>query len=137
MGKQLLLFNSLEDLARDATPGPWVAHEGHLHVLDSHWTILARVPASPDDEHRPDLRDLRFIAAANPSTVLSLVQALRDEKALRAQLASDLQTTHKRVIQLLEHLTESQEALAMVCEKPAPDCDCAGCTAARMYRMDG
>lgn len=63
-------LDALEAIAKAATPGPWKA--GRYHVL-----------ADADLEpitYRATVADIRFIAAADPSTVLALIAELRQER---------------------------------------------------------
>jgi hypothetical protein len=79
-------LSNLETLARAATPGEWklTVHTGHgrdnFHAKYGDWTISAggkSVVATEDgigSEH-----DVRYIAAANPETVLELCEIIREQ----------------------------------------------------------
>lgn len=83
-------LHTLKALAEAATPGPWhVAYEG-----SSDWTVFdekANIHVADVHRHRAvDCPDARFIAAANPQTVLALlaeVERLREEAQLSYQRA--------------------------------------------------
>jgi hypothetical protein len=73
-------LTKLEALARAATPGPW-----HNHPIsdDDCYTVGLSVHAEAakypliDEDHMPGMKDAEFIAAANPETVLQLIELAR------------------------------------------------------------
>ena len=67
----------LEALAKDATPGPWF---GEWQEGDDWWSILGQPIGEmvcPEVATCTDDDDARYIAAANPQTVLDLLDELR------------------------------------------------------------
>lgn len=95
-------LEELERLAREATPGPWELQDGsswrRIGTRDGNGNVLCPYN-SPSDQH-PDLcagrgedvyANLRFIVAANPSAVLSLLSRVKElEGALmRLETAND------------------------------------------------
>ena len=67
----------LRELAQKATPGPWELAGGN------EWLSPLGIDVGSEDESNfPTLRsrDAEFIAAANPATILSLLDELRDVK---------------------------------------------------------
>lgn len=75
-------LDALEALAKAATPGPWDATEGdsgpEVHageILRHEIDFLLR-----EGGHDQGRSDARFIAAADPSTILALIAELRQER---------------------------------------------------------
>ncbi len=96
-------LDTLERIARAATPGPWIHVWNHgavnyiknLRLIDDRslvWLDLAGEPSARSD-------DMSHIAAASPSTVLEMVAELR---ALREQLHLT-QTVLYRYLDGVEH----------------------------------
>jgi hypothetical protein len=86
-------LDRIEQLARAATPGPWDNHSVNGDPIESVWLEDGNVVATwaikePRFElHAPQAReDAAFIAAANPTAVLELVQRLRAGEAENVQL---------------------------------------------------
>ena len=69
-GEQL---NDLEELARRATPGPWIATKMYPN------NDLYVVSTSPDGPHitLADGNDGKYVAAANPATILKVLDELK------------------------------------------------------------
>lgn len=83
-------LDKLEALALAATPGPW-----HNQTIsdDECYTVGLSVHAEAakypliDEDHMPGMKDAEFIAAANPATVLQLIQlARRSKPSIQANL---------------------------------------------------
>lgn len=78
------MLDELERLAKAATPGPWKQHKfigiHSPYVYKAHGSMgqIARTMRLSTDA------DASFIAAANPATVLALVEALQAAQAMRA-----------------------------------------------------
>lgn len=78
-------LDELERLAKAATPGPW--WEEDLDGEGFYWSIHAGTKDGPDElvlaqadgllEEHEDRANFRFIAAANPQTVLELIARAR------------------------------------------------------------
>jgi hypothetical protein len=85
-------LDRLEELAKAATPGPWLNIDGGIeaYVNGNSWSIVH------DDEEEyilPSRTDAAYIAAASPDVVLDLIararQGERVEKAARAFIEAD------------------------------------------------
>lgn len=69
----LVDLDALAELARKATPGPWVVHAGRYEGSDYCYVTEGKSNLADDiDPH-----DAAFIAAANPQTVLALIDMAR------------------------------------------------------------
>ena len=81
----------LKRLAEAATPGPW---ETHVITDDECCRVGLSIHADgerrpiSDDDHAPLEKDARFIAAANPATILRLLDALAAVPAAQQQAQS-------------------------------------------------
>ena len=77
----------LEALAKNASPGPWQVSPGTIQIDKAsirpvyRGAIGGRIHVF-NDTHMGKDADARFIAAANPSTVLSLIERLRELEAM-------------------------------------------------------
>ena len=74
-------WTELEALAKAATPGPWDAVEGAGG--DNWWVEQPHIRTIVSDPTAPDAR---YIAAANPHTVLDLIAHVRELEAMRAKV---------------------------------------------------
>ncbi len=74
-------WTELEALAKAATPGPWDAVEGA--TSDGWWVERPHISTVVSDPTGPDAR---YIAAANPQTVLDLIAHVRELEAMRAKV---------------------------------------------------
>lgn len=70
-------IDELEKLAKSATPGPW----SYIRdiVIGDRSKILESLNDSVDDA--------RFVAAANPATILEMVAEIRELRSVLAELA--------------------------------------------------
>ena len=84
----------LRRLAEAATPGPW-EHDGEGEVWGRGYDMIS---------HPCMVADARYIAAANPSVVLALLDAAAERDALREDLA-ELEEVGSRLSHLLCDLT--------------------------------
>jgi hypothetical protein len=108
----------LKALAEKATPGPWKA-DGTIyeHMVSEIRSIM------PGEErgiaqvwqHPQGFADARFIAAANPATVLSLLAALEEarerEAGLIEQVASLKKAAHCALDYIEEHEADAGEPM--------------------------
>lgn len=92
-------LDDLEAKARAATPGPWDNHSINGEPIESVWMAAGDVVATwaikePRFEfHAPQAReDAAFIAAANPTTVLKLVERVRAAEADAHRIVTESQT---------------------------------------------
>lgn len=70
------MLDRLEQLAREATPGPWDVQEDSCDGYDEAWCEWHRV--GPLDLTGKTLnRNTAYIAAADPSTVLKLIAVVK------------------------------------------------------------
>ena len=80
-------WTELEALAKAATPGPWDADR---KVVFTPWTGWCDANGLPYDDRELVARaaepDARYIAAANPHTVLDLIAHVRELEAMRAKV---------------------------------------------------
>lgn len=76
-------LDELENLAKAATPGPWEYELGSDDGFD-HWQLFnpetLEYLVQDDSGVEPETRNLAFIAAANPATVLKLIAVVRAGK---------------------------------------------------------
>lgn len=85
-------FDELEKLAKAATPGPWEAFfmfgsdDLPAEILAGDGTSVCTV----DENAVNPTPNFRFIAAANPQTVLELIASLRSARAENARLREAL-----------------------------------------------
>ena len=86
-------LEKLKKLARAATPGPWVtAHDTFMCDGGRDWYVKAGDEYIVSGDHADDDPDCRFVAAANPTAVLELIERLeraeQERGALQQTLAS-------------------------------------------------
>lgn len=95
-------LDALEALAKDATPGPWEWEPEGFMGCGQVWTNGQGVEggsiAGPTGDCYPrsgysPKEDMQFIAAADPPTVLALIERVREAEAARAQLSHDIDTS--------------------------------------------
>jgi len=79
-------INELEKLAKAATPGPWKWYrwtDGYNHVVEDDGTSVTSVRYG-------GLDDSKYIAAANPQTILAMIELLREMgEALEMYMAAE------------------------------------------------
>jgi hypothetical protein len=83
----MLDLDALQALAAAATPGRWQAHNadggGYVYAPDAHYPSLpgnlspVKVAWLPDSHGGRPVRDAAYIAAADPTTILSLIGEVR------------------------------------------------------------
>lgn len=71
------LLAELEQLAGNATPGPWAAYGLVIRDIDGSEDQIAQVMDWKDDESKSNAE---YIARANPATILALIQHVRELK---------------------------------------------------------
>lgn len=97
-------LETLIELARAATPGPWKRGNAGCVWNDGYKAILAEAA---------DANNACFIAATNPATVIALCEALRGAVA-----ALEKQTgTYSDPLQDRERAYSARRALARIAEK--------------------
>lgn len=71
------LLAELEAAANAATPGPWTSEieGGHLNVASEDWYLLQLHADQPRY-----IEDSKFVAAANPATIIALLAHIADLK---------------------------------------------------------
>ena len=74
---KMIGLDELEKLAKEATPGPW------SHIRD----IVIGDESKLFESYNDNVEDARFVAAANPSTVLDLVAEIKELRSILAELA--------------------------------------------------
>lgn len=86
-GHEVLDEARLRELAEAATPGPWETYEnaaGNIGIGEVEGRKVAMFQTSTADRkgwaYRHHLRNAAFIAAANPATILALLDALSAER---------------------------------------------------------
>lgn len=80
----------LRRLLAEATPGPWEAVEGASR--DNWWVEQSSIRTVVSDPTGPDAR---YIAAANPQTVLDLIAAARTAETNDRLLAQESRQRHR------------------------------------------
>lgn len=117
----------LEEIARAATPGPWIrcgtdgnpipvvttkAKSGYQ--LHSMLHVKQKSPDVYDGMRETYNRDAAFIAAANPAAILALIQRVRDAEAAAdsaiGDMSADLRDAERRGVE------EEREACAQEVE---------------------
>jgi len=71
-------YKELRELAEKATPGPW-KREGRYIKVNMQQPVVCEV------ESRESRDNAAFIAAANPQTILALLQELEEARGLLAE----------------------------------------------------
>lgn len=90
-------LDELERLAKAATPGPWLdintdKDAGHSHCLGCPTFIEIGVDRKPFN-YKATYTDLDYIAAANPSTVLKLIDVARAAKEVLREASDNIYAT--------------------------------------------
>lgn len=110
-------LDSLEALAKAATPGPWKNVDtpamsvcDEIHDANGTRIAMALTTRHPrDGEQFIDFdqaeANAAFIAAANPATVLELIATVRQAQAERDWLANDIATKDGNCPQILQDCT--------------------------------
>ena len=70
-------INELEKLAKAATPGPWRQSE-HEHLKDCIMTHGSNPVIYCDEVPIMALEDAAYVAAANPQTILAMIELMRE-----------------------------------------------------------
>lgn len=105
-------LDALEELAGNATPGPWVYfpktkyNEHHVTVPIEGRTMQLGLFEDGCQTERPEA-DAKFIAGANPQTVLALTRFARSAKR---QLDSRTVTGHEKLIKHLVAVLKDADA---------------------------
>jgi len=92
---------ALRQLADRATPGPWEEENGEVWIMRNGTanSILTSI-CGDDTSGQQDFDNARFIAAANPATVLALLDELEDKDKSIAKLQSEnayIRNRHKEL----------------------------------------
>lgn len=74
---KMICLNELEKLAQEATPGTW------SHIRD----IVIGDKSKIFESYNDNVEDARFVAAANPITILEMVAEIRELRSILAELA--------------------------------------------------
>lgn len=87
---------ALRQLATRATPGPWEEENGEVWIMRNGTanSILTGI-CGDDTSGQQDFDNARFIAAANPATVLALLDELEAAEKTSAARLGAIDTTHK------------------------------------------
>lgn len=102
-------YSALRAAAEKATKGEWVmSDEYHLRIRDDDGKVIASAGYADD---RQDVVDAKFIAAANPATILSLLAEREADKARIAELTSGLNVANERY----ENRTPTEWAYNQAC----------------------
>lgn len=120
-------LDKLEELARAATPGPWLYQDdsdAYTHIIrpmaNPH-RIVASGTQTSDAHGEPTGR---FIAAANPATMLDLIALIRKQEAQLESTFDEIGVAQKRCEYLESEIRRLMEARA---SSPLPDLpDCSG-----------
>ena len=90
-------LDELERVAKAATPGPW--HRSRYgtvftgdHAMDDDAVVVGIVVGRGD----PSFQDMRFIAEANPATVLALIERIRALEVMVGDARLELATSTSR-----------------------------------------
>lgn len=87
----------LREAAERATPGPWQERmwRGVLEWSDGMWnSLLAHGPIHLERDLDKAVRDMEFIAAANPQTILTLLDELDAARGAAEVLYETLELDH-------------------------------------------
>ena len=96
-------LSSLEAAAKAATPGPWNTKEGpDFSEIFAHDKNIALIGS----QHA----DAAYIAAANPASILELVQELKQAKNYISELEEDSRVYAKRIGEISELLDIEHDA---------------------------
>lgn len=81
-------LEKLKQLALDATDGPWVQYDGCVYQDEEHGDecVVSGTGSTPCRLH-----DASYIAAANPTTILALIEALELQNAKVAALCAEIE----------------------------------------------
>ena len=103
-------IQALKAAAECATPGEWCTDDYHGVIADSGLNSNFYIATCSGPEHR---QNKRFIAAANPAAILSLLAERDADKALIAELQQDCENDPRihEIIDLKEQITETNNAL--------------------------
>ena len=80
------LLDTLEGLAREATPGPWFVSGVRFRMNAGEWMSVNRYDGSKDENlaivgydprNNAGFADAHLIAACSPSVILALIEAAR------------------------------------------------------------
>lgn len=87
------MIEELKKLAEAATPGPWREDEIVLHKADGSTELIASTVYSGKTRiaEVDDARDQKLIAAANPATVLALIERVERAEAENARMREALE----------------------------------------------
>lgn len=91
-----MIEDRLIELAKGATPGPWVADADQVLHADS-MALLADIFWGPIDQRE---RDAAYIAGASPEVILALanvVKAAREEQKIGLMFADTHEATRARM----------------------------------------
>ena len=95
---------ALRTAAENATPGEWCTDDYHGVIADAGLNANYYIASCSGPDNRPNKR---FIAAANPTTVLALLDELEAKEEQRAnwfqmaeKLGADLDAAEKRIAEL-------------------------------------
>lgn len=81
-------YSELKRLAEAAPTGPWIAENDSLYFKDEGYTRhLLDADAGHDVEDKDYYAALSFIAAANPATVLALLEANKQMLGFLAEIS--------------------------------------------------
>lgn len=87
---------ALRNLARRATPGPWTMEHENIWYYENGFTKhLAYFCQGDDVDDSQDDVNTRYVAAADPSTVLALLDELEAVQKTSAARLVAIDTTHK------------------------------------------
>jgi len=103
------MIDELERLAKAATPGPW-AHDRYNSVNYVNWygfdepPITCTVTSLGNDENNS-----KYIAAANPDTILKLIAVVRAAQNWKKTHHNDWVKDHEALGQIVEALTALED----------------------------
>lgn len=107
-------YSKLTRLAEAATPGEWQAYDTHgKRFIES---MIGEAHVVCDTPKKQWLKDSEYIAAANPSVVLSMIA----ENKRLAELLECAQGDCRQAMQIIERLTPDAERLNWLDERSIP-----------------
>ena len=114
----------LRRLAEAATPGPWSLTDGDPAMNGQHWTIRRQgVPGIRISGFTYGFNgDAAYIAAANPATVLGLLDRLAHMTEARDNARAEVERLTAMVRRVRELHRESRSSLSAL--YPNPICEC-------------
>ena len=104
------LAQSLKAAAEKATPGPWRRSSVRFNGITDIANPMEQ-GSKPHVANASEKRDAEFIALANPSNILALVEALEKSEKTSEARREAIDITHKRAARERDRANAAEEAL--------------------------